>query len=83
MNPLKHMELIFGIVLAVTLVMSPLTERNARASAIGPLGEKAVPVAHPVATAGGPMAVVIVNGKRLSSRDKRRAALGDSHMRIF
>jgi hypothetical protein len=79
MNPLKHMELIFGLVVTAALLMAAAGERDARAAAPRP----AASIAQPIASADH-MAVVIVKGKRMSSRDKRRAAqLADQPLRIF
>lgn len=80
MNPLKHMELLFGLVVAAALLLAAAGERDARAAAPG---ANAALVDQPIARAGN-MAVVIVRAKRMSSRDKRRAALSATEpMRIF
>ncbi len=112
MNPLKHMEVIFGAVVAAALLVAALPERDARAAAGGngaatqrqvhsgsiartgvpgapasmaaaPLGvaDEAAPAPSAVAilatsqNAAGPMPVVVIKGKRMSAREKRRAAL--------
>jgi hypothetical protein len=93
MNPLKHMELIFGLVVTAGLLMAAAADRNASAAAPAPATAAAstsMPtttaangaVPQPVARAGM-MAVVIVKGKRMSSREKRRAAVADGPLRIF
>ena len=74
MNPLKHMELIFGIVVTAALLMAASSDR---ASAADPRAVPTAAVNQPIARAGL-MAVVIVPGKRLSSREKRRIALSDA-----
>ncbi len=79
MNPLKHMELIFGLVVATALVLAAAGERDARAAGARP----AATIDQPIASAST-MAVVFVRAKRMSSREKRRAALSASEpIRIF
>ena len=78
MNPLKHMELIFGLVVTAGLLMAAAAEQNARAATPG-----SGAVSQPIASAGN-MAVVVIHGKRMNSREKRRAALSAADgMRIF
>jgi len=86
MNPLKHMELIFGLVVTAALLLAAAGERDARAAAPGRAGARPAAAAdQPIASAGaGTMAVVVVKGKRMNSREKRRAALSATEpMRIF
>jgi hypothetical protein len=84
MNPLKHMELIFGLVVAAALLLAAAGERDARAAAPRAAGARSAAIIdQPIASAGA-MAVVIVKGKRISSREKRRDALSATEpMRIF
>lgn len=78
MNPLKHMELIFGLLVSAALLTAVAAEGKARTATPG-----AGAVSQPIASAGS-MAVVVVPGKRMSSREKRRAALSAAEgMRIF
>ncbi|MFL6708071.1 MAG: hypothetical protein ACJ8HI_07685 [Massilia sp.] len=81
MNPLKHMELIFGLVVAAGLLVAAAAEHNARAAT--PDSQASAAVSQPIASAGN-MAVVVIHGKRMSSREKRRAALSAADgVRIF
>ena len=64
MNALKHMELIFGVVLLAAVCIAAMPPRQNVAAA---------PAAQVVAAQ--PMAVVVVKGKRMTDVEKR-AALG-------
>jgi hypothetical protein len=84
MNPLKHMELIFGLVVTAALLLAAAGERDARAAAPGRADARPAAAADQPIASAGTMAVVIVKGKRMNSREKRRAALSATEpMRIF
>lgn len=85
MNAMKHMEMIFALVVTASLLLAAAADRNASAadgSAAPASATIAATVEQHIASADT-MAVVIVKGRRLSSREKRRAALSDGDLRIF
>ncbi|MDB5961922.1 MAG: hypothetical protein JWP59_3216 [Massilia sp.] len=91
MDPLKHMEVIFGAVAAIALLLAAVPDSDARAAArpnsvvSAPTHSAqsgsgtALAIAEEVRIATpGTMAIVVIKGKRLSAREKRRAALAAS-----
>lgn len=90
MKALKHMEAIFGALAVAALLVAALPEHDARAAGaatakataaspaartpITPAPSAATLSATPQSTAS-PMIVVVIKGKRMSAREKRRAAL--------
>lgn len=79
MNPLKHMELIFGVIVVAALLTAAMPERSAsaaarRASTVATQFAEAARHAD-AAPARSAMPVVVIKGKRLNPREKRRSAL--------
>lgn len=68
MNSIKHMEALFGVLAAAALLVAALPERSARAAA------RPAPVSA-VGSLTAAIPVVVVKAKRMSAREKRRAAL--------
>ena len=80
MNPLKHMEVLFGAAVVAALLIAA-TPHQPRLTSVGdrtslPLSQSTATKADVVAVQ--PMPVVIIKGKRMTGREKRRAALTDS-----
>ena len=80
MNPLKHMEVLFGAAVAAALLMAA-TPHQPRVTSVG--ARTSLPLPQSTATTATvvviePMPVVIIKGKRMTGREKRRAALTES-----